>query len=222
MPYEMPASAILSVTDSIEKDISELMSFQFLRFSRKSLPITKAALLYRQNTWLSIKKRAFAAFILYLQHRWTEKQKIVRLSKEYQLMAMIASIYFILTMATLPVSFLGMQIRIAEMLILLCFFRKDFVIGVSVGTLLANTMSPMFAWDMLFGTLATLISGLLIGYMKQLLIAALIPVVINRFVVGLELHLIMGLPFWLNVGLVGLGEFIAVAILGILDIALPW
>ncbi len=130
--------------------------------------------------------------------------------------AMIASIYFILTMATLPVSFLGMQIRIAEMLILLCFFRKDFVIGVSVGTLLANTMSPMFAWDMLFGTLATLISGLLIGYMKQLLIAALIPVVINAFVVGLELHLIMGLPFWLNVGLVGLGEFIAVAIFGYL------
>ncbi|MFA5442946.1 MAG: QueT transporter family protein [Bacilli bacterium] len=128
--------------------------------------------------------------------------------------AMIASIYFILTMATLPVSFLGMQIRIAEMLILLCFFRKDFVIGVSVGTLLANTMSPMFAWDMLFGTLATIISGLLIGYMKQLFIAALIPVVINAFVVGLELHLIMGLPFWLNVGLVGLGEFIAVAILG--------
>ncbi|HPV70130.1 MAG TPA: QueT transporter family protein, partial [Bacilli bacterium] len=75
---------------------------------------------------------------------------------------------------------------------------------------------PMFAWDMLFGTLATLISGLLIGYMKQLLIAALIPVVINAFVVGLELHLIMGLPFWLNVGLVGLGEFIAVAILGYL------
>ncbi len=128
--------------------------------------------------------------------------------------AMIASIYFILTMATLPVSFLGMQIRIAEMLILLCFFRKDFVIGVSVGTLLANTMSPMFAWDMLFGTLATIISGLLIGYMKQLFIAALIPVVINAFVVGLELHLIMGLPFWLNAGLVGLGEFIAVAILG--------
>lgn len=128
--------------------------------------------------------------------------------------AMIASIYFILTMATLPVSFMGMQIRIAEMLILLCFFRKDFVIGVSVGTLLANTMSPMFAWDMLFGTLATLISGLLIGYMKQLFVAAIIPVVINAFVVGLELHLIMGLPFWLNVGLVGLGEFIAVAILG--------
>lgn len=128
--------------------------------------------------------------------------------------AMIASIYFILTMATLPVSFYGLQIRIAEILILLCFFRKDFVIGISIGTLLANILSPMGAWDMLFGTLATLISGLLIGYMKQLFLAALIPVVVNAFVVGLELHLILGLPLWINIGLVGLGEFIAVAILG--------
>lgn len=130
--------------------------------------------------------------------------------------AMIASIYFILTMATLPVSFYGMQIRIAEILILLCFFRKDFVLGVTVGTLLANINSPMGAWDMLFGTLATLISGLLIGYMRQLFVAALIPVVINAFVVGLELHLILGLPLWLNIALVGLGEFIAVGILGYL------
>ena len=128
--------------------------------------------------------------------------------------AMIASVYFILTMATEPVSFLGLQIRIAEILILLCFFRKDFAIGVSVGTLLANILSPIGPWDMLFGTLATLISALLIGYMKQLFLAALIPVVVNAFVVGLELHLILGLPLWINIGLVGLGEFIAVAILG--------
>lgn len=67
---------------------------------------------------------------------------------------------------------------------------------------------------MLFGTLATLISGLLIGYMKQLFLAALIPVVVNAFVVGFELHLILGLPLWINIGLVGLGEFIAVGILG--------
>jgi len=107
-----------------------------------------------------------------------------------------------------------MQIRIAEILILLCFFRKDFVIGVTVGTLLANILSPLGPWDMLFGTLATLISGLLIGYMKQLFLASLIPVVANAFVIGYELHLLLDLPLWLNVGLVGLGEFIAVSILG--------
>lgn len=143
-----------------------------------------------------------------------EKLKNTSIIERLSINAMIASIYFILTMATLPVSFYGMQIRIAEILILLCFFRKDFVIGVTVGTLLANILSPLGPWDMLFGTLATLISGLLIGYMKQLFLASLIPVVVNAFVVGYELHLLLDLPLWLNVGLVGLGEFIAVSILG--------
>lgn len=128
--------------------------------------------------------------------------------------AFVAAIYFILTMATLPVSFLGMQIRIAELLILLCFFRKDFALGVTVGTLLANINSPMLPWDLVFGTLATLLSAILIGYTKHLFIASLIPVVINAFVVGFELHIILDLPLWINVLTVGLGEFIAVSILG--------
>ncbi|MFA5481623.1 MAG: QueT transporter family protein [Bacilli bacterium] len=128
--------------------------------------------------------------------------------------AIIASIYYILTMVTAPVSYMGIQIRIAEILVLLCFFRKDYVIGVTLGCLLANLFSPLGYWDMLFGTLATLLSGLLIGYMKHLFIAALIPVVINGFVVGAELYFLLQEPFWLNAGLVAIGEFIAVAILG--------
>lgn len=130
--------------------------------------------------------------------------------------AFIAALYFILTMATLPVSFYGLQIRIAELLILLCFFRKDFVIGVTIGTLLANINSPMLPWDLLFGTMATLFSGLLIGYMKHLFLASLIPVIVNGFVVGFELHLILGLPLWINILTVAIGEFIAVSVLGYL------
>ncbi|MDY0100387.1 MAG: QueT transporter family protein [Bacilli bacterium] len=128
--------------------------------------------------------------------------------------AFVAALYFILTMATLPVSFLGMQIRIAELLILLCFFRKDFALGVTVGTLLANINSPMLPWDLIFGTLATLFSAILIGYMKHLFIASLIPVVVNAFVVGFELHIILDLPLWINILTVGIGEFIAVSVLG--------
>ena len=128
--------------------------------------------------------------------------------------AFVAALYFILTMATLPVSFLGMQIRIAELLTLLCFFRKDFALGVTVGTLLANINSPMLPWDLIFGTLATLFSAILIGYMKHLFIASLIPVVVNAFVVGFELHINLDLPLWINFITVGIGEFIAVSVLG--------
>jgi len=128
--------------------------------------------------------------------------------------AIVASTYFVLTMVTSSVSYLGIQIRIAEILILLCFFRKDFVLGVTLGCLLANLFSPLGPWDILFGTMATLFSGLLIGYMRNLFFAAVIPVIINGFVVGAELHFLLQEPFWLNVVLVAAGEFVAVAILG--------
>lgn len=130
--------------------------------------------------------------------------------------ALVAAVYFILTFITSPFAFLGAQIRIAEALVLLCFFRRDFTIGLTLGCLLANLMSPLGLPDVLFGTLATLVSCIGVSFMKQLAIATLIPVVVNGFVVGAELYFVLEEPFWLNVGLVAAGEFVAVSILGYL------
>lgn len=130
--------------------------------------------------------------------------------------ALVAAVYFILTFITSPFAFLGAQIRIAEVLVLLCFFRRDFTIGLTLGCLLANLMSPLGLPDVLFGTLATLVSCIGVSFMKQLALATLIPVVVNGFVVGAELYFVLEEPFWLNVGLVAAGEFVAVSILGYL------
>lgn len=128
--------------------------------------------------------------------------------------AIIAAIYVALTFASYPISFLGIQIRFAEALILLCFFRRDFVVGLTIGCFLVNAVSPIAGWDMLFGTLATLLSVVLISFMNKLFIATLIPVIINGFVVGAELYFVLEQPFWINVGFVALGEFVAVSIIG--------
>jgi uncharacterized membrane protein len=128
--------------------------------------------------------------------------------------AIIAAIYVALTFASYPISFLGIQIRFAEALVLICFFRRDFAIGLTIGCLISNAFSPIIGWDMLFGTLATLLSVVAISFMKQLFIASLIPVIINGFVVGAELYFVLEQPFWINVGTVALGEFIAVSVVG--------
>ena len=128
--------------------------------------------------------------------------------------AVVAAIYFLLTFATSPISFLGAQIRIAESLVLLCFFRRDFTVGLTLGCFLANLLSPLGVPDMIFGTLATLISCIGVSFMRQLAIATLIPVVVNAFVVGAELYFVLQEPFWLSVGTVALGEFIAVSLVG--------
>lgn len=128
--------------------------------------------------------------------------------------AVIAALYFVLTIMLGSFSFLGIQIRISELLLLLCFFNRKYTFGITIGCILANILSPLGAWDVLFGSLATLLSCLCISYSKNLFIATLFPVVINGFVVGAELYYLLDLPFWLNVGTVALGEFISVSLIG--------
>jgi uncharacterized membrane protein len=128
-------------------------------------------------------------------------------TKSIVLNAAIAALYFIITIILAPYSYLGIQFRISEMLVLLCFWRPDFVIGVTLGCFLANTMSSLGPWDMLFGTLATLISSLLVAYASpRLWFSMIYPIAINSFVVGAELHFILELDFWLQAGLVCIGE----------------
>lgn len=120
--------------------------------------------------------------------------------------SMIAALYVVLTMVTYPFSYLGIQFRVAEVLVLLCFFRKDYTIGLVAGCAIANLASTIGLVDVGFGTLATLIACLGIMFMKQLGIACLFPIVSNAFIVGFELWQFLGEPFWISVGQVALGE----------------
>lgn len=101
----------------------------------------------------------------------------------------VASLYVVLTLLTYNFSFGFIQFRIAEVLVLLCFFRKDFVIGLSVGCLIANLFSSISPIDTLIGTLATVISCLCVCYCKLLLFSLFIPAVINGVFIGLEIYL---------------------------------
>ena len=126
----------------------------------------------------------------------------------------IAAIYVVLTLITYDFSYLGIQFRIAEILMLLVFFRKDSIIGLTLGCLIANLFS-FSPWDILFGTLATVFSCLIMMFLKHLIIAVFIPVIFNGFIVAFELWWILEEPFWFSVLTVALGE-LAVLLLGYL------
>lgn len=132
--------------------------------------------------------------------------------------AIVAAIYFLLTFATASIGSGVIQIRIAEALVLLCFFRRDFVFGITLGCLLSNLFSPIFPWDLLIGTAATLVSCLLVSFCKHLLLSAFIPVIINAFAVGSEFAFIASneYAFWPSVGFIAIGEFISVCVIGYL------
>ena len=128
--------------------------------------------------------------------------------------AIVAALYFALTLLVAPIAFSQIQIRISEFLVLICFFRKDYAIGLTIGCALANLFSPMMPWDLVFGTIATLIACVGIMFCKHLFIATLCPVIANGFIIAWELNFVYDLPYWVNVGWVALGELISVSVVG--------
>ena len=126
--------------------------------------------------------------------------------------SLIAAIYVVLTLITYPISFLGVQFRFAEILVLLCFFRKDYAIGLVIGCAIANIPSAIGFVDVGFGSLATLIACIGIMFSPRLAIACIFPIVSNAFVVGFELWKFLGEPFWLSTGLVALGETVVMVV----------
>ena len=125
----------------------------------------------------------------------------------------VAAIYVVLCIISTPFAYGDIQVRVAEALVLLCFFRRDFVIGVTLGCILANMNSTLGPWDILIGSLATLASSLLIAFASpSLLIAVLWPVLFNGIIIPLELNWLLGLPFWMCVLTVSIGELISVSL----------
>ena len=129
------------------------------------------------------------------------------------------ALYVAATILCGPLSYEAVQFRVSEMLMLLCYYDKDYIISMTLGCFIANLYSVLGMVDMVFGTSATLIAALLIwGTRKQLSLpaASLFPVVSNALLIGLEIKITTGAPFWLNAGFVALGEFVCVSVGGVI------
>lgn len=134
--------------------------------------------------------------------------------------AMIAAVYAALTLMLPSLSFGAVQCRVAEALSLLPMVLPQSVPGLAVGCLVSNLLSPVGVWDVLFGTLATLVAGLGTRHFRSHpLLAALCPILCNGLMVGLMLSGVYRLPALLTVLEVSAGEAISVGLgLGLMSI----
>ena len=156
----------------------------------------------------------------------------------------IAALYIALTLLLAPVSFGPVQFRISEMLCVLPAFSAAGVYGVTVGCLLANLLGGAAMPDVVFGTLATLLgalatyilcrplragqfsagrmtdgarsAGQTLLSLRGRLLAVLPPIVSNAVIIPLVLKYAYHLEdaVWFMVFTVGLGEVLAVGVLG--------
>lgn len=139
--------------------------------------------------------------------------------KDIVLYASVAAIYVVLTWAFGSLSYGPIQFRISEVLVLLCFFDKKYFLPLTIGCFISNLMSPN-ALDIIFGTLATMISLFFVCKSKNLFVASLFPVVFNGLIVALELTVFSSI-YDINLYLfytatVAFGEFVCVSIFGVI------
>lgn len=134
-------------------------------------------------------------------------------------LAIIAGLYVVLTYALNFISFGEIQFRIAEILMLLCFFNKKYSFGLIIGCFIANLFSPYGLPDIIFGTLATAFACLLITLFrgKHLWFASTMVPLAN-IIVGLEIVIVNNMPWpgaLLTILSVLVGEFVVVSLLGV-------
>lgn len=75
--------------------------------------------------------------------------------------AVIAALYAVLTLLSQAVGLLSfdVQLRFSEALCVLPFFTSSAIPGLAIGCVLANLLTGCAPWDVLFGSLATLIGA---------------------------------------------------------------
>ena len=135
--------------------------------------------------------------------------------------ALIAALYVVLTLLanSLGLANYAIQLRFSEALTILPFFTPAAIPGLLLGCLISNLLTGAIVWDVVFGSIATLIGAIgtyLLRRCKWL--APLPPIVANTLIVPPVLYFAYRIPgsipfFMLTVGV---GEVLSCGVLGML------
>jgi uncharacterized membrane protein len=140
---------------------------------------------------------------------------------------LIAALYAALTLIFAPISYGPLQVRISEALTILPYFTPSAIIGLGVGCLAANIYSSAGIYDVILGSLLTLMAAYLTylcGRSNLAYLAPLPPVILNALGVSSYLQFFYDPPqisflgempaYWLFVLTIGAGEIVACYALG--------
>lgn len=135
----------------------------------------------------------------------------------------IAALYIVFTIIANAAGLASgvIQVRISEALTVLPFFTPAAIPGLFLGCLLSNIIGGCVIWDIIFGSLATLLGALGTYAIRKKLpdwCAAIPPIIANTLIVPFILSYAYevpdSIPFLMLT--VGAGEVISCGILGIL------
>lgn len=140
--------------------------------------------------------------------------------------AVIAAIYVVLTIfiSAFNLASGAIQVRISEALTILPFFTPAAIPGLWAGCFISNLITGGIIWDVIFGSIATLLGAVGTYLLRKHKFACTIPPVITNIIIvplvlrygygfvteykGVDISLIF------NAVTVGIGEIISICVLG--------
>ena len=135
--------------------------------------------------------------------------------------ALIAALYVVLTFVANAMGLASgaIQIRLSEALTILPCFTPAAIPGLFIGCLISNILVGSVIWDIVFGSLATLIGAIGTHYLrKRKWLSPLPPIISNSVIVPFVLVYAYGvqdaLPFLAFT--LGMGEVISAGVLGMI------
>lgn len=113
--------------------------------------------------------------------------------------SVIAAVYAAATYlsAIFGIAYGPVQLRFSEALTVLSIFTPAAIPGLTVGCILGNISSPYGIWDIVFGSVATLVSAIVARKLRKLkikslpLLSIISPVFFNAVFVGTEITFLM-------------------------------
>ena len=131
----------------------------------------------------------------------------------------IAAAYVVLTFIAQTVGLASgaIQFRLSEVLTILPMFTTAAIPGLAVGCVLANILTGCALWDVVFGSIATLL-GALGTHPENPYLGCLPPIISNMLIVPAVLMKVYGAPesYWYLMLTVGIGEVVCCGVLGVI------
>lgn len=144
------------------------------------------------------------------------KEKTLNLTRA----ALIAALYVVLTFLSQMFGLASgaIQFRLSESLTIMPLFYKESIAGLWIGCIVANILTGCAIWDIVFGSLATLIGALGTYYIgrKKPILGPIFPILSNMIIVPWVLQLVYGVKdsYWFLMLTVGIGEVVCCGVLG--------
>ena len=148
-------------------------------------------------------------------------------NKKIAIYGLIIAVYVTLSLTLGNLAYGLVQVRLSELLLVLCLYDKEYILPVSLGCFLTNVIGVLdgmnpFILDIFIGTLATFLSAILVYLCRKIswfdkpILSLLLPVIVNGLMVGKEISVYLEINFYLSFFYVALGELLSVTILGLI------